>query len=315
MCQQPRHSAVGPPGWFALACVGSWPSPGSSRRIYAVPIDEGSGWSTAMDRDAAAAPLRTRSGEDPRVGRLPQQRADRGRRIAADPGRVPMEPPLHVPMRCVNIAGGRPHPAVLSVHHGRSVRWRDANCGDFVLEQRRELAEWLAARGVPDIRDEMERSGRDSGREPNPRRGRGSRPCPNLSWRIRARMPQCTGMMMPTRQIHEQPQWSVPAVVRSRHRSRPRRAHRQLHHLRVLEGIGTGERKRWPPRPRRGQIPGRRWVLASSSRSQVRARTASPVTCPTRDRPSISVRRCPLLSVAIVTRLGTRSLATRCLER
>ena len=49
----------------------------------------------------------------------------------------------------------------LTVHHGRSVRWPAAGSGDFELERGRELAEWMAARGLPDIRDEMDRSERE----------------------------------------------------------------------------------------------------------------------------------------------------------
>lgn len=50
--------------------------------------------------------------------------------------------------------------AELTVHHGQSVRWPAAGSGDFELERGRELAEWMAARGLPDIRDEMDRSQR-----------------------------------------------------------------------------------------------------------------------------------------------------------
>ena len=86
-----------------------------------------------------------------------------------------------------------------------------------------------------------------------------------------------------------QPQWSVPAVVRSRHRSRPRRAHRQLHHLRVLEGIGTGERKRWPPRPRRVRSleGGGSWPLRPEAKYG-RGLPAPLLARPGTDRPSVS---------------------------
>jgi len=63
----------------------------------------------------------------------------------------------------ISLEGG-PAAAVLSVHHGTSVRWPGAMCGDLSLEQGRELAEWLAARGVPGIRDEMNESERDRAR-------------------------------------------------------------------------------------------------------------------------------------------------------
>jgi hypothetical protein len=52
--------------------------------------------------------------------------------------------------------------------------------------------------------------------------------------------------------------------------------------------------------------------VAASSRSQVQAGTASPAACPSWPRPSMSVRWCPLLSVAVVTHLVTRSLAASC---
>jgi hypothetical protein len=58
------------------------------------------------------------------------------------------------------LEGGRA-PAVLSVHHGRSVRWLDTRYGDLLLERGRELAEWMAARGVADVRDEMDESERE----------------------------------------------------------------------------------------------------------------------------------------------------------
>jgi hypothetical protein len=50
--------------------------------------------------------------------------------------------------------------AQLTVHHGESVRWQDGGWGDFMLERGRELAEWMAARGVQDVRDEMDESQR-----------------------------------------------------------------------------------------------------------------------------------------------------------
>ena len=49
---------------------------------------------------------------------------------------------------------------------------------------------------------------------------------------------------------------------------------------------------------------------ASSSRSQVAARTASAAACLTWERPSVSVHWRPLLAVAIVTQLVTRSLVS-----
>ena len=47
----------------------------------------------------------------------------------------------------------------------------------------------------------------------------------------------------------------------------------------------------------------------SSSRSQVAARTTSAVARPTWERPSVSIHWRPLLAMAIVTHLVTRSLA------
>ena len=60
----------------------------------------------------------------------------------------------------ISLEGG-PAPAVLSVHYGRSVRWLDTRYGDLFLERGRELAEWMAARGVADVRDEMDESERE----------------------------------------------------------------------------------------------------------------------------------------------------------
>ena len=66
----------------------------------------------------------------------------------------------------ISLEGG-PAPVVLSIHHGESVRRHDASsagfdlaCGNFELARGRELAEWLAARGLPDVRDEMNESER-----------------------------------------------------------------------------------------------------------------------------------------------------------
>jgi hypothetical protein len=55
---------------------------------------------------------------------------------------------------------GSAAPVRLNVHHGYSVRWQDAMRGDFVLERGRELAEWLAAHGVAEVRDDMDESER-----------------------------------------------------------------------------------------------------------------------------------------------------------
>jgi len=63
----------------------------------------------------------------------------------------------------ISLEGG-PTPAVLSVHHGESVRWLDATFGDLFLERGRELAHWLAARGVADVRDEMDESEQEEAR-------------------------------------------------------------------------------------------------------------------------------------------------------
>jgi hypothetical protein len=64
----------------------------------------------------------------------------------------------------ISLEGG-PAPVVLSIHHGESVRRYDASSADFdlargnlELARGRELAEWLAARGVPNVRDEMNES-------------------------------------------------------------------------------------------------------------------------------------------------------------
>ena len=54
---------------------------------------------------------------------------------------------------------------------------------------------------------------------------------------------------------------------------------------------------------------------ASSSRSQVAVPTASGAACLTWERPSVSVRWCPLLAVVIVTHLVTRSLLSGCRAR
>lgn len=63
----------------------------------------------------------------------------------------------------ISLEGGAAS-AVLSVHHGVAVRWPRARCGDLELENGRELAEWLAARGVADVRDEMDESARTRAR-------------------------------------------------------------------------------------------------------------------------------------------------------
>jgi hypothetical protein len=63
----------------------------------------------------------------------------------------------------ISLDGG-PTQAVLSVHHGTSVRWLDAMFGDLFLERGRELAEWLAARGVADVREEMDESEQEEAR-------------------------------------------------------------------------------------------------------------------------------------------------------
>lgn len=63
----------------------------------------------------------------------------------------------------ISLEGG-PGPAVLSVHHGVGVRWPGARHGDLELERGRELAEWLAARGVASVRDEMDNSARQRAR-------------------------------------------------------------------------------------------------------------------------------------------------------
>jgi hypothetical protein len=52
-------------------------------------------------------------------------------------------------------------------------------------------------------------------------------------------------------------------------------------------------------------------ALASSSRSQVPPQSASAAACVACGRPSVRVRWCPPLSVAIVTHFVTRSLASR----
>ena len=52
-------------------------------------------------------------------------------------------------------------------------------------------------------------------------------------------------------------------------------------------------------------------ALASSSRSQVAPRAASVAACLACGRPSVRVRWCPPLSVAIVTHFVTQSLASR----
>jgi hypothetical protein len=49
---------------------------------------------------------------------------------------------------------------------------------------------------------------------------------------------------------------------------------------------------------------------ASSSRRQVAVPTASGAACSTWESPSVNVRWCPLLAMAIVTHLVTRSLAS-----
>ena len=54
---------------------------------------------------------------------------------------------------------------------------------------------------------------------------------------------------------------------------------------------------------------------ASSSRSQVPVRATSAAACLTWEAPSVDVRWRPLLSVAIVTHLVTRLLASRCREQ
>jgi hypothetical protein len=59
----------------------------------------------------------------------------------------------------ISLEGG-PASTVLSVQHGVTVRWPGASRGDLVLERGRELAEWLADRGVTNLREEMDESAR-----------------------------------------------------------------------------------------------------------------------------------------------------------
>lgn len=136
-------------------------------------MDQGIGPSPDAERDAAAyagllAGFRTftlrryvdgpgkilelavyRSDEPDEVGQL-------RRLLAAHPSDLHC---MCIGTASISLEGG-PAPAGLSVHHGVSVRWRDATSGDFFLERGRELAEWLAVRGVADVRDQMDESER-----------------------------------------------------------------------------------------------------------------------------------------------------------
>ena len=128
-------------------------------------MDHGIDWSAALEQDAAAyadllagfqAFTLYRSVRDAGVirgvivyrGDAPDEVGQLRQLLTANPST----------RHCMCIGGtsisleGGAVPAVLSVHHGQAVRWRGARCGDFDLEHGRELAEWLAAHGVPDCR-------------------------------------------------------------------------------------------------------------------------------------------------------------------
>jgi hypothetical protein len=140
-------------------------------------VDHGTGSSAALERDAAAyagllagfdaftlhrytddqgvilEPAVYRSDEPDEVGQLRQL-------LAAHPSDAHC---MCIGNASISLEGG-PAPAVLSVHHGDAVRWRNTERGDLVLERGRELAEWLAARDVPDVRDEMDEAGQAQAR-------------------------------------------------------------------------------------------------------------------------------------------------------
>jgi hypothetical protein len=144
---------------------------------YAVPVDLGIGRPRKMKRVAAAyagllagfhAFTLRRYVDGPGVirelavyrGDAPGEVGQLRRLLAAHPSDLHC---MCIGSASISLEGG-PTPAVLSVHHGDSVRWLDTRYGDFFLERGRELAEWMAARGVADVRDEMDESERERAR-------------------------------------------------------------------------------------------------------------------------------------------------------
>ena len=140
-------------------------------------MDQGIDSSAALERDGAAyadllagfhAFTLHRYGDDQGVIReLAVYRGDEPEEVGQLRRLLAARPSAEVCMcfgsASISLKGGATA-ARLSVHHGYSVRWPGARCGDLVLERGRELAEWLAARGVPDVRDEMDESERERAR-------------------------------------------------------------------------------------------------------------------------------------------------------